>query len=52
MDQFKPFNDQKEYEQNVKPHEVKYVEEVQFKSDVRVLGIVEVDKGQPCLITE
>jgi hypothetical protein len=28
MDQFKPFNDQKEYEQNVKPHEVKYVEEV------------------------
>lgn len=34
------------------PVRLDHVEEIQFKSDVRVLSIVEITNGIPCLVTE
>jgi hypothetical protein len=37
---------------NPKTHDLRQATEVEFKQGVRILDIFEVDKGQPCLITE
>ena len=39
-------------EEEVNHHNLVHAEVVSFKPDVRVLAIAEIEKGQPCLITE